>query len=106
MINYCSLDIEVSVIPPVDDDDDDYEKLTENTVSLITHFNPSSTTTRHVEREEADDDYSYTAQNQIFKSVRKGFESEGLNIETPKKVRTFCKCYYDQVENEYYFLWV
>ncbi len=86
-----SLDIEVSVIPPADDDDDDYEKLTEDTMNLLTHFDPSSSSTRHIEPEN-ENAYAYTAQNQIFKSVRKGFEKEGLNIETPKKVRTFsCK---------------
>ena len=80
------------MIPPADDDDDDYEKLTEETMNLLTHFDPTSTATRHMDMEqENEDDYSYTAQNQLFKSVRKGFENEGLNIETPKKIRTFCE---------------
>ncbi len=61
-----------------------------NTMNMLTHFDPSSTTTHHVE-EVGDDDYSYTAQNQFFSSVRKGFEKEGMNIETPVKIRTFSK---------------
>ena len=82
----------MSVIPPADEEDDDYERLTEETMTLLRHFDPSSPATRHMDAgEEREDDYSYTAQNQLFKSVRKGFEKEGLNIETPKKVRTFCK---------------
>lgn len=97
LISLCgSLDIEVSVIPPADEEDDDYEKLTEETVNLLTRFDPSSTNTHHVEVE-VDDDYSYTAQTQLFKSVRKGFEKEGLNIETPKKIRTLCMSYFDNM---------
>lgn len=89
-----SLDIEISVIPPADEEDDDYEKLTYDTMNLLAHFDPSNTTKHHVEVA-TDDDYSYTTQSQLFKSVRKGFEKEGLNIETPKKVRTLSKGYLD-----------
>ena len=78
------------MIPPADDDDDDYEKLTYNTMHLIATFDPSSAA-NVVAEEEEDTDYSYATQSQFFKTVRKGFEKEGLNIEMPKKVRTMCK---------------
>lgn len=83
-----SLAIEVSVIPPAEGEDD-YEKLTYDTMNLLTHFDPSSTTTHPVmEDDDNDEDYSSVAQNHFFKSVRKGFEKEGLNIETPTKIRS------------------
>lgn len=78
----------MSVIPPDDEDDDDYEKLTEDTVNLLTHFDPSSA--NHRVDTTTDSDYSYTnVQNQFFKAVRKGFETEGLKIETPRKIRSY-----------------
>ena len=87
---YFSLDIEVSVILPPDDND--YEKLTEETRLLLINFDPT-TAVRHIESttEEGgcndDDVYSYAAQNQFFRCVRQGFESEGLKIEIPNKLK-------------------
>ena len=78
------------MIPPTDEKDDDYEKLTYDTMNLLSHFDPTSATTRHVDVT-GDDEYSYATQTQIFKMVRKGYEREGLNIEMPKKVRTLCE---------------
>ena len=86
---YFSLDIEVSVI--LAPDDDNYEKLTEETRLLLINFDP--TAGRHIKRttEEGDDNYddvhSYTAQNQFFRCVRQGFESEGLKIEIPNMLK-------------------
>ena len=46
--------------------------------------------THHVE-DDGDEEYSSVAQHQFFKAVRKGFETEGLKIETPTKIRNMCR---------------
>lgn len=84
------LDIEVSVIPP--DDEDDYEKLTEETRTLLTHFNPLAAAPVH--RDESAYYNNSTAQSQFFKSVRKGFENVGMKIEMSEKVKTLGTCIY------------
>ncbi|XP_064390595.1 uncharacterized protein LOC135338393 isoform X2 [Halichondria panicea] len=74
-----SLPIEVSVLPPEEDDTDDYEQLYETTRTLISGYNPVLGKTLR----DASDDYSYATQTQMFSAVRKGFENEGLKIEMP-----------------------
>ncbi len=81
-----SLDIEVSIIPPFEEND--YEKLTAETMALLQNFDPSKV--QHLDSQEGvadddDDDYSY-AQDALFKAFRKGFENEGLKIDTPRKM--------------------
>ncbi len=64
-----SLPIDVSVLPPDEDDEnDDYEQLYEATRTLITGYNPVLGKTF---RDNADE-YSYTTQTQVFSAVRKG----------------------------------
>ena len=80
-----SLDIEVSVIHPVEEDN--YEQLTRDTMHLLRSYDP--TKVQHVDAQEGgagdnDPDY-YNAQDQFFKSIRIGFENEGLKIDTPTK---------------------
>ena len=84
-----SLDIEVSIIPPVEEDD--YESLTIHTMNLFSQFDPTKAKATLPVDDEEDEDYS-TIQNNIFKLVRKGFEKEGLNIEMPSKVRSLSMC--------------
>ena len=71
---YFSPDIEVSVI--LAPDDDDYEKLTEETRLLLINFDP--TAGRHIDS---------TTEEGECRCVRQGFENEGLKIEIPNKLK-------------------
>ncbi len=64
-----SLPIEVSVLPPEEDEDkNDYEQLYVATRTLITGYNPVLGKTFR----DTADDYSYATQTQVFSAVRKG----------------------------------
>ena len=65
-----TLPIEVSVLPPKEDDEDDYEQLYEATRTLISGYDPLKSKTYR----DAADDYSYATQTQVFSAVRKGMK--------------------------------
>lgn len=74
-------------------EDDTREELAVATKQLLSNFDP--TAVQHIEStsgwhgDHDNDQYSCIAQEQLFRAIRKGFENEGLKIETPKKIKEF-----------------